>query len=153
MNKIIIFDFNRTLFDPEKQALVSGCVEMLKALGAQNFNLHLISMAAESRADLIKNLGLDAFFQTITICEKKTVGLFRKIIETAPTSVSQSFVVGDRVTKEISFGNALGLNTIWYRNGKFAQENPQAPTEYPTYTVTSLDQIPLIIQNHPNNMP
>jgi FMN phosphatase YigB (HAD superfamily) len=153
MNKIIIFDFNRTLYDPEKQALIPGAVETLAQLKSQGFTLHLVSMAADSRHELIKRLGLDQFFRTITLCQKKTLALFQQIVDAEPITKAESFIVGDRVTQEVWFGNELGLVTIWYRNGKFAHELPQTPAEHPVYTTSDLNQIPFLIQTHFNNRP
>ena len=35
------------------------------------------------------------------------------------------FVIGDRVKKEIRFGNVCGFKTIWLKRGKFASELPE----------------------------
>lgn len=153
MNKIIIFDFNRTLFDPDKQSLMPGCLEILTSLSEEGFKLYLISMAADSRKELIERLDIAKFFQKVIFCEKKTLTLFEQIIDSEATIKNQSFIIGDRVTQEIRFGNELGLNTIWYRNGRFAEELPQIMAEHPSYTVSDLNQIPSLIQDHLANTP
>lgn len=153
MNKIIIFDFNRTLFDPEKQSLIPGVVPTLEALKELGFKMHLISMAAESRSELIKNLGLNQFFHSITLCQNKTLKLFNDIISAEPVTKENSFVIGDRVAKEIRLGNELNLNTIWYKQGRFAEEEPKHPLETPTYTVTEFHEILWQIQNHKKTNP
>ena len=153
MNKIIIFDFNRTLFDPDQQSLMPNCLQTLAELESLGFKLHLVSMAAESRLELIKDLGLEKFFDSVTLCEKKTLSLFEQIINAEPIIKAQSFIVGDRVTKELKFGSQLGLNTIWCRNGRFADELPRSMEETPTYTVSGLNQIPLLTQKHPDRIP
>ena len=62
MKKIIIFDFNRTLYDPDQQCLVADARLVLQALRERGFSLCLISRAAPSRKELITELGLDQYF-------------------------------------------------------------------------------------------
>ena len=48
------------------------------------------------------------------------------------------YVIGDRVKKEITLGNALGYETIWLNKGKFKKESPSNAKEIPRYTILSL---------------
>lgn len=148
MNKVIIFDFNRTIYDPEQHSLIAGALAMLKELIGQGFQLHLISMAAPSREELIRNLGLHSFFESVTLCEHKSLKIFEKILQETEADIHQSFAVGDRVKKELYFANQLGLTTVWYKQGRFAAELPQTMAEHPTYITHSLSEIPRIVARH-----
>jgi FMN phosphatase YigB (HAD superfamily) len=50
-------------------------------------------------------------------------------------------VVGDRIREEIALGNRMGMRTVWYRAGKFADELPEGEDQEPWATVTSLDDV------------
>src|SRR3989344_4974661 len=141
MKKIIIFDFNRTIYDPDNNCLISGAKFVLRTLLRRGFSLYLISRAEKSRKQLIKNLGIGKYFSRIIIAKEKSRRDFERI--TAPMAVcrSSSFVVGDRVRKEICIGNLLGLQTIWLKSGKFADEKPREKNEKPAHIVSFLREI------------
>lgn len=153
MSKIIIFDFNRTIYDPEKQSLTPGIVDLLENLSQAEYGLHLVSMAADSRAELIKQLGIESFFTSITLCSQKTLKLFTEILDAASANPQHSYVVGDRVKKEIRLGNELGLRTIWFKNGRFAEEEPEHYFEQPTFTVSNINEIWSVVQNNKTTIP
>ncbi len=50
-------------------------------------------------------------------------------------------VVGDRIKREITIGNRLGMKTAWFKNGKFKDELPESKDEEPTYTLTKLEDV------------
>ena len=144
MKKIIIFDFNRTLYDPDGKALVPGALSVLKKLRKRSFVLYLISHAAPSREHLITALGLDQLFSKIIISYGKRIGDFRNIID-KNTSLDQSFVVGDRIRKEITIGNRLGMRTVWLKSGKFEGEEPRNENERPDFIIEKIESVLKII--------
>ncbi|HEY4476030.1 MAG TPA: HAD hydrolase-like protein [Candidatus Paceibacterota bacterium] len=145
MKKIIIFDFNRTMYDPDSKCLMRDARFVLRTLFRRGFSLYLISRAGKLRKEFIKNLGISEYFSRVIIAKEKSKKDFEQIA--APTAINRglSFVVGDRVRKEIRIGNSLGLQTIWLRSGKFADEKPRAKSEWPTYIVSSLRDILSIV--------
>ena len=145
MKKIVIFDFNRTMYDPDSKCLVRGARFVLRILLRRGFNLYLISRAGQSRRWLIENLGIKQYFSRIIIAREKSRKDFERIVQSQSIIRSSSFVVGDRVRKEISIGNALGLQTIWVRAGKFANELPRKIIERPTHTVAELRDVLRIV--------
>lgn len=141
MKKIIIFDFNRTIYDPDNNALISGAGFVLQTLLRRGFSLYLISRAGKSRKELIENLGIGKYFFRIIVAKEKSKKDFERIATPMAINQNLSFVVGDRVRKEIRIGNSLGLQTIWFKSGKFADEKPRRKIEWPTYTVSFLRDI------------
>ena len=70
MIKGIIFDFNRTLYDPDTGQLVDGATTLLKSLHGKGYLLCLISKkSVEGRKEQITSLGLDRYFIKILIIE------------------------------------------------------------------------------------
>lgn len=144
MNPTIIFDFNRTLYDPDRRRLVNGAAELLTAAAQKGYRRVLFSQAVPSRADLINELGLTGYFDEIILTEHKTSDLFATIADKHQSDAKTSYVIGDRVNGELKLGYAAGWQTIWFRQGRFAAELPAA-AGWPTYTVTRLADIhPLI---------
>jgi FMN phosphatase YigB (HAD superfamily) len=145
MKKIIIFDFNRTLYDPDNDCLMFGARFVLRILIRRGFVLYLVSRAGQSRGQLIDNLGIGQYFAQIIITKEKGKKDFQKIIAREMINRSLSFVIGDRVRKEISIGNVLGMQTVWVKAGKFAREKPRKKIEQPTYIVHTLRDVLSVI--------
>lgn len=145
MKKIIIFDFNRTIYDPDNNCIIPGVRFVLRTLLRRGFSLYLVSRAGKSRREMIKNLGMRQYFLRIIITKEKSRKDFERIVMGRMINRHLSFVIGDRVRKEISIGNSLGLQTIWFKVGKFADERPRKKSEWPLYIVFEFKQILSII--------
>lgn len=139
MNKVIIFDFNRTLFDPSAQALMPNALDIVRAAQQKGYTLVLLAKAAPSRRELIAELGLAPFFAEIQLVNAKSARMFRDIADRYAADLSASYVIGDRAHGEILHGHTAGWRTIWLRAGAFAHELPNGYT--PTHIVQNLNDI------------
>ena len=142
--KGIIFDFNRTIYDPEAEKLTEGALDLLKRLKAADYKLALISGAGdgETREGLIKSLGIDQFFDYVEIVKTvKNETTFQAGCDYIGLKPEEIAVVGDRVRRGIRIGNNLGMLTIWYKQGKFATELPESDMDQPDYTITRLKEV------------
>ncbi|MBI5230489.1 MAG: HAD family hydrolase [Candidatus Magasanikbacteria bacterium] len=145
MKKIIVFDFNRTLYDPDNDCLITDVKFVLRVLIRRGFLLYLISCTGKPRKKLIKNIGISKYFSRIIVTKEKNKKNFERLAATMAVDRSSSFVVGDRVRKEISIGNSIGVQTVWLKFGKFANEKPRKKIERPTFTVSTLREILSIV--------
>lgn len=143
-NRIIIFDFNRTLYDPDDKMLLPRVRFVLNILRRRGWAMYLVSRASPTRQDLISKLGINRYFKKIIITKNKNLGDFASIVGQAP--IDNSYVIGDRVREEIKFGNSLGCITIWLCSGKFARELPKTAEEKPDYIVKNLREILKIVR-------
>lgn len=141
MKRVIIFDFNRTIYDPEAKRLLPNAKQVLRTLRKRGFELYLVSMVETSRNDLIQSLGIKSYFARIMMVQEKRKEDFQDILFKKNIDYTSSFVIGDRVKGEIAIGNMLGLKTIWLKQGKFAKELPQEVYEHPTNVVLKLKDI------------
>jgi len=144
MRKAIIFDFNRTLYDPEKGSFVQGAIGSLETLKKEGFLLFLVGKGTDERASLINELGLHRYFDEIIVKEEKDLADFEYLKK--KYSGVDFYTVGDRVKKEIRFGNECGFKTIWFKNGKFAGELPETKEENPWKTIQDFNElIPVLL--------
>lgn len=142
MNKeAVIFDFLRTLYNPDCQPLEENTIEVLEYLKGKQFKLYLIAKAAEKRLELINGLGIADYFQKILLVPKKTINDFGLCIFDAHTKAENFSVVGDRVTGEITLENQLGMLTFWYKKDKFRRELPTSEPQEPKVTIYSLREL------------
>ena len=138
----IIFDYNRTLFDPETEQLYSGVLQLLKDL-AKKHELFLISRNEKGRKRSMHARGIEKFFQKKAFVRKKTKRIFQKLVGRFSKDV---IVIGDRVREEIRIGNMLGYRTIWLRRGKFSSELPLNEKEVPKHIICKIIECRKIIK-------
>lgn len=141
MQRVVVFDFCRTLYDPDTERLIPGAKRVLGALVKRGFVLCVVTRAKSSRRSLIYKFGIRKFFSRIVVSPEKSERDFERIFRNKHFERYSSFVVGDRVRQEIFYGNRLGLQTIWLRHGKFADELPVDAREEPTYIIGQLKNI------------
>lgn len=141
MANIALFDFNRTLFNPDMGVLFPGALGCLSNLRQQGTILILLTTYSPGRnLNLFNKLGIADLFDSCRIVDQKTVASFLEILNGFENS--RTFVIGDRLDEEILIGNDLNLTTIWINQPK-ATDTPL--TGIPDYTINSLDEIAAII--------
>ncbi len=144
MAEVMIFDWKRTLYDPEHRVLMNGSMDVLQHLATRGLKMYLVGK--DSFGDMpieTQRLGVAGFFHKIHFVPgAKTdddIGQF--INHDFPEG---SVVVGDRVRSEIAVGNRLGAKTVWLEKGRFASERPLLPDQVPDYTIADIiELIPL----------
>jgi FMN phosphatase YigB (HAD superfamily) len=142
----IIFDFNRTLYNPETGSLTDGARNMLIELVEAEHHVCLYAKkTADDRREKLKELDIEHYFSAVRFVEEKNLSDLKGFAEFLKLEPKDIYIVGDRVRSEIFLGNLLGANTIWYRQGKFASELPTRVEERPQYTITDFDELGYII--------
>ncbi len=128
---IIIWDFNRTIYDPDTKKLVPGVRGVLDALFASGCTMVLVSRHEGQRRLLLQKYHLEKYFADVRFVEQKSTALFREIVAQFPHD--RVYVIGDYLHSEIYYGNATGAHTIWLKRGKFAhmttRSNQDAPDD------------------------
>lgn len=142
-NKAIIFDFMRTLYDPESGELIPGAYKLLEYCSRKN-DCYLVSHKEGQRQNLFEKLDIEKFFIEIKLVERKDIPGFRDLVKAKKYHVV--YIVGDRIDGEIRIGNKLKFTTIWFRFGKFMNEIPRNVGEEPDYVVTNLIEIKEILK-------
>lgn len=135
----IIFDFNRTVFDPDSGALVPGALRLLTTLKERGVPLHLVSKREAGRDDALQRLGIAHFFLSTSFVDDKEERLRELISESSDTT----YVIGDHLHNEIRIGNRHGAKTIWLKRGRFASLTPESDEDHPWRTVSNLHEIEL----------
>lgn len=138
--KAIVFDWKRTLYNPDEKSLIEGASGLLEAI--KGFEIPLILVGKGEQAEMsaeVGRLGVGAYFRYIDFREGEK-GKEQYLQFLSAQDAKDSVFIGDRVRSELAVGNALGATTIWVCQGKFAAERPEDATQEPTYTVKSLSE-------------
>ena len=143
----VIFDWKRTLYDPDNKLLIKDGLKILKFLKRKNVPLILIGKGGNNMLNEVDRLGIKDYFSDIVFCkERKDNRLFESYISN--TNPKATLIIGDRVRSELEIGNILNATTIWIRQGKFATEKPLIKNQTPTYTVNSLYELLTLLKNN-----
>lgn len=142
MIKKIIFDWKRTLYDPDAKTLINGALELLEFLKTKNIHMVLIGKGGEDMQSEVSRLHVGEFFSNIVFVEgEKDPKVFAKYVRDPKSTL----FIGDRVRSELAIGNKLGAKTIWVKQGKFANEDPENKDQIPAFTVDNLDDCTKIL--------
>ncbi len=145
MARALILDFNRTLFDPDTGELFPGVLELLEAAAASR-ELFLYSKREGGRDTLINDLGIDHFFRKVYFADRKDGASVKAILDEHDVAVAESYVIGDLITSELQAGYDAGVETIWVRQGKFADREGSFE---PTHTVRSIAELHELLKTLP----
>ena len=137
--KAVIFDFSRTLYDPVKNRLTEGALNLLENLKNQNIKMAIIANSDKKRTELLKTLNIYAYFEKIIFKKGKSSTDYLEMAATLNISPKDIIVIGDRTKKEIKYGNLIGATTVWFRNSKYKDELPRNKEETPDYTIDNLN--------------
>ena len=143
--KAVIIDFNRTLYDPDKDKLIDGAKELIELLKSRNIILGLISTREFGRCEKIDTIS--SFFSFIRLVREKSTDDLEDFLENFNLYPRDVFVIGDRIKKEITLGNKLGMRTFWLCSGKFSEETPSFKEERPNKTFYSLRDITMFLKS------
>lgn len=125
--------------------MLSSALFVLQELHARGHKLYLVSRREQNRENLVKRLGIEKYFSDIALFSEKNEEVFKKFMDRNEIEKNGAIIVGDLAREEIAIGNALGMKTIWFRNGKFANELPRSKKEEPTFRITNLEEILTIV--------
>lgn len=139
----IIFDYNRTIYDPEVGALYPGALDVLRDLSREH-DLYLVSRNEPNRQDYLTKAGIAGFFKKVVFVDEKSIGLFAAIAE----KPGRTITIGDKLSGEIRIGNKLGHITIRVAQGRFAKEKPLIKEERPLYEVKRIEEVLDIIKRY-----
>lgn len=141
--KTIIFDFNRTIYDPDSKRLIYGARRILELALTKGYILYLISQRENGREEILVRKDLGRYFQKKYFVDKKDASLFRDILADNRLGLDEVIVIGDNLQSEIRAGYRCGLKTVWIRKGKFSKQRKLGIK--PDIAITDIRQIAQII--------
>ncbi len=152
--KLVIFDLDDTLFDTTGQLAGSyekldtitpfeHTIPVLNALRAKNIRIVLVTTGDESiQRRKLELLRLAHLFDSVAICADgdSKLDLMRETLFAAKLADSkEAYVVGDRIDREIMYGNRLGCTTVRLLQGKRKDWQPENDEQKPTITLKSIE--------------
>ncbi|HEY4488395.1 MAG TPA: HAD hydrolase-like protein [Candidatus Paceibacterota bacterium] len=134
--RAVIFDLNRTLYDPIGDELYPGVRQMLEDLRGKT-RLFIYSKRTGDRSGLMKRLQLGEHFEACYFHEHKTPENLSVLLTDHALTPQSCIVVGDLVDSELRAAGELGIETVWARHGIEPIELPPE-THMPTYSADTM---------------
>ena len=145
MIRSIIFDWKRTLYNPDKRILIRESLALLRFVEGKNISVFLVGKGGEGMDREVKRSKVGKFFLKIRFRKgEKDETWFKDLMTKNP---QETLFVGDRVRSELVVGNKLGATTIWVKQGKFASEEPETQKRKPDYIVRSLKECQVLLED------
>jgi len=85
--------------------------------------------------------GISNYFFLIKVVRKKNAETLKKFMGEMKTKPAQTIVVGDRASKDVGPGNALGCKTIWIQKGDRSYDKPNEETGKPNHAIDSIKEL------------
>lgn len=136
----IVFDFKETLYDTQNKRLVPRMEKLVAWLHKKDIPLVLYGKGTIEMHDVIKELGIEKYFQLIVFNPEKSV------VQAQEFSSDKSIFIGDQLSSEITVGNLLGAITIRVNWGKYYGEKIKHPQERPDYTASTPETLQKILR-------
>ncbi len=150
--KAIIFDWGRTLFDSTTKKEFTDADDILawcKDRGYRMACASLVSVHAnatlEERRHQIENSPLRGYFEFVEVTDQDKDMILDSLVAKLAVPRNEIAIIDDRTLRGIRYGNKRGHPTIWFQNGKFADEIPTDDTGVPTHTIHSLGELKSIL--------
>lgn len=136
--RAVIFDFNRTLYDPETDMFYPGVFDMLRRFKTAGVKLGLWSRDEKARAETISRDGLRELFDYVLIVRSKSADDIQQLCIILGVEPSETAVVTDPVRSDLTAAKAAGTYVICVRQGKFVSDRPYTLAEQPDDEVSDL---------------
>lgn len=132
------------MHDPATDKLFEGVLRLVKKLSSY-YNLVLVSLARseslEERRRKIEESGIAGYFKLVLVGDEDKTKCYEKVLTDLKVLPEEVVVVDDRIVRGIAWGNRRGAITVWFRNGKFANELPTKETGTPNFTINNITEV------------
>ncbi len=145
--KAVIFDWGRTIYDKENEALFPETKETL-GYCSKKYPLAIVSLAVdndiEGRFSKLDRYDIRKYFKLALFHISDKDSLFRNAVGNLGCSPEEVAVVDDRM-RRLAWPIKHGCTVLWLCRGKFANELPDEASGKPTHTISSLDEVKKIL--------
>jgi len=128
--------------------LIPGVTALLEQLEG-NIEMYVVTNGiSKTQRARLDGAGLTHFFEAIFVSEetgfqKPMAGFFDHVFARVPQfDPTRTIIVGDSLSADIAGGNQAGIATCW-----FNPEGKSATDIKPTFTITSLAELPALLDN------
>ena len=144
------FELTKTPWHSEDEVPYPDTHSILAALIDKGYKLGIIANQKLGTAERLEFWGLHQYFDVIAASAeigyaKPDKEIFEKAFELAGCTAVESIMVGDRLDNDIIPAKAIGMKTVWVKNGLAQYQSAEFGEGVADYQVNSLSEIPSIL--------
>lgn len=140
------FGLKKTPWHSEDETLFADAQETLKALKERGYSLGIIANQVPGTAQRLEAWGLLPYFDVVAASAELGIAkpdplIFKKALEFAGCPPQKAVMVGDRLDNDIRPAKALGMKTVWVRNGLDACQPVDLGKSLADWTIGTLSEL------------
>lgn len=144
------FRLTKTPWHSEDEVPYSDAHSTLAALIDKGYKLGIIANQKLGTEGRLESWGLRQYFEVIASSAeigyaKPDKEIFEKAFELAKCTAAESIMVGDRLDNDIIPAKALGMKTVWLKNGLAKYQDAELGKNVADYQIYSLSELPHIL--------
>ncbi len=140
------FGLTKTPWHSEDEVPYPDAKSTLAALIQMGYKLGIIANQKLGTAERLENWGLRQYFDVIAASAeigyaKPDKRIFEKALEMAGCTARESVMVGDRLDNDMIPAKALGMRTVWIKNGLAQYQSEELGKDIADVQIASLSEL------------
>lgn len=150
LEAIKFFGLKKTPWHCEDERLYPETKDILRYLHNKGYLIGVIANQGFGTENRLESWGIRKYFVSVTASAEEGVAkpdleIFRRALKSAGCSAKNSVMIGDRLDNDIAPAKALGMKTVWIKQGLSVYSSPTAPQEQPDHTISNLLELKNIL--------
>lgn len=130
----------------EEERLYPCAARVLEALRRRGDRLGVIANQSPGTSARLEAWGIRSCFDVVIASAeagvaKPDAAIFRRALSCAGCAAEEAVMVGDRIDNDIVPARALGMKTVWIRQGPRRNAFPSGESERPDWTIQGLEEL------------
>lgn len=144
------FGLTKTPWHSEDEIPYSDADSTLAALRQRGYNLGIIANQKNGMAERLDEWGMLQYFDVIVASAeigyaKPDKEIFEKAFELARCTAQESVMVGDRLDNDIIPAKAIGMKTVWVKNGLAKYQDAELGENVADHQINTLSELLLVL--------
>ena len=140
------YGLNLPKWNSDLERVYPEACSVLEVLALRGYKLGIIANQAPGTKERLKRYGILHFFDVIVASAEEGVSkpdrrIFEIALQHANCLPEEAVMIGDRLDNDIAPAKAVGMNTVWVKQGLGQYYTVRSDAERPEETVGSLQQV------------
>lgn len=140
------YGLNLPKWNSDLERVYPEACSVLEVLTLRGYKLGIIANQAPGTKERLKRYGILHFFDVIVASAEEGVSkpdhrIFEIALQHANCLPEEAVMIGDRLDNDIAPAKAIGMNTVWVKQGLGQYYTVRSDAERPEETVGSLQQL------------
>ncbi len=146
---ILYFGLTKTPWHSEDELPYPDAHSTLSSLSERGYRLGIIANQNPGLRERLEKWGILRFFDVVVSssevgCAKPDSAIFEKALKAVGCTPCESVMVGDRLDNDMRPAKAIGMKTVWIKNGLAKYQSKELGAGVADYQVGSLSELLLI---------